>query len=57
MKALCTNNNKGGKILVIDSTLDPDKVDACSNMGRLHDLSHVRALALTELKNIMTIKK
>ncbi len=57
MKALCTNNNKGGKILVIDATLDPDKVDACSNMGRLHDLSHVRALALTELKNIMTIKK
>lgn len=57
MKAVCTNNYKGGRILVIDVTLDPDKVDACNNIERLRDPSHVRALALTGLKNIMTIKK
>ncbi len=56
MKALCTNNDKGERILVIDATLDPTKLMLVI-ISRLRDPSHARALALTELKNIMTIKK
>jgi ubiquinone/menaquinone biosynthesis C-methylase UbiE len=50
MKRVCTNE---GKIIVIDVTPDPDKVDAYNSMEKLRDPSHVRALTLTELQNIM----
>jgi ubiquinone/menaquinone biosynthesis C-methylase UbiE len=50
MKRLCTNK---GKLIVIDVTPDPDKVDAYNSMEKLRDPSHVRALTLTELQNIM----
>lgn len=50
MKRVCTNEEK---ILVIDVTPDPDKVDAYNHVEKLRDPSYVRALTLTELENIM----
>jgi len=50
MKRVCTNK---GKILVIDVTPDPDKVDAYNHVEKLRDPSHARALTLTELENYM----
>src|SRR5215210_1193279 len=50
IKRVCTNK---GKILVIDVTPDPDKVDAYNHVEKLRDPSHARALTLTELENYM----
>jgi ubiquinone/menaquinone biosynthesis C-methylase UbiE len=50
MKRVCADN---GKILVIDVTPDPAKADAYNRVEKLRDPSHVRALALAELENIM----
>lgn len=50
MKRVCADN---GKILVIDVTPDPAKVDAYNRVEKLRDPSHVRALTLAELENIM----
>jgi ubiquinone/menaquinone biosynthesis C-methylase UbiE len=45
---VCADN---GKVLVIDVTPEPDKVDAYNRVEKLRDPSHVRALTLTELKD------
>ncbi|AIF84901.1 methylase involved in ubiquinone/menaquinone biosynthesis [Candidatus Nitrososphaera evergladensis SR1] len=50
MERVCASK---GKILVIDVTPDPDKVDAYNRVEKLRDSSHVGALTLTELENIM----
>jgi len=53
MKRVCTNE---GKIIVIDVTPDPDKVDAYNYVEKLRDPSHERALTLTELVDVMKSK-
>ncbi|MGN6629818.1 MAG: class I SAM-dependent methyltransferase [Candidatus Nitrosocosmicus sp.] len=50
MKRVCM---PGGKILIIDVTPDENKVDAYNLVEKLRDSSHVRALTLYELKNMM----
>jgi ubiquinone/menaquinone biosynthesis C-methylase UbiE len=50
MKRVCT---PGGKIIVIDVTPDKDKVEAYNNVEKLRDSSHVKALTLNELENMM----
>jgi hypothetical protein len=37
----------------VDITIDPEKVDAFSQMERIRDASHVRVLTFSELKNMM----
>ena len=41
-----------GKVLIIDVTSDPDKVDAYNQVEKLRDASHVEALTLVQLENI-----
>jgi len=50
MKRVCM---PGGKILIIDVTPDENKVDAYNQVEKLRDSSHVRALTVYELKNMM----
>ena len=50
MERVCTGK---GKVLVIDVTPDPGKADAYNRVEKLRDPSHVGALTLTELRDIM----
>jgi ubiquinone/menaquinone biosynthesis C-methylase UbiE len=50
MERVCTGK---GRVLVIDVTPDSDKADAYNRVEKLRDPSHVGALTLTELKDIM----
>jgi ubiquinone/menaquinone biosynthesis C-methylase UbiE len=50
MQRVCTRNVR---ILVIDVTPDPDKVDAYNQVEKLRDPSHAGALTLRVLENIM----
>lgn len=42
-----------GKVLIIDVTPDPDKVDAYNQVEKLRDPSHAEALTLVQLENII----
>lgn len=50
MKRVCV---RGGKVLIIDVTPDPDKVDAYNRIEKLRDPSHARALTLAELEEMI----
>lgn len=50
MGRVCIDN---GKVLVIDVTPDPDKVDAYNHAERLRDPSHAKALTMEELTGAM----
>lgn len=50
MSRVCATN---GKVLIIDVTPDPGKVDAYNSVEKLRDPSHVGALTLAELENAM----
>ncbi|HKU48593.1 MAG TPA: methyltransferase domain-containing protein [Nitrososphaera sp.] len=50
MQRVCTRN---GRVLVIDVTPDPDKVDAYNQVEKLRDPSHAGALTLSVLEKIM----
>ena len=52
MKRVC-DPGRNGRVAVADITIDPEKVDEFNQMERIRDPSHVRALTLTDLQNMM----
>lgn len=50
MKRICGEN---GKVLIIDVTADPDKVDAYNRVEKMRDPSHAGALTKMQLENII----
>ncbi len=50
MKRVC---KPGGRVLVIDVTPENDKVVEYNNVEKLRDPSHVKALTISELENLM----
>lgn len=52
MKRVSDKHN--GKVVIIDVTPEPEKADAYNHMEKLRDPSHVRALTLAELKNMIS---
>lgn len=50
MKRVCST---GGKVIVIDVTPDSDKNATYNHVEKLRDCSHVTALTLAELQNMM----
>lgn len=50
MKRVC---KPGGRVIIIDVTPEDDKVVEYNNVEKLRDPSHVKALTISELKNMM----
>jgi ubiquinone/menaquinone biosynthesis C-methylase UbiE len=52
MDRVCDSASQG-RVVVVDITIDPEKVDAFNQMEKIRDPSHVRALTFTELESMM----